>query len=115
MMSDSTNVLAPGRTTSERVVEDALARRVLGHAGMGRVICTQVRRGCGGGAPGESRGREASLLAASPPNRTPPQPRAAQALPHPSPFNTSTPPLPTHLPPSTRPPSLPPTCTAWPA
>lgn len=43
MMSDSTNVLAPGRTTSERVVENALAARVLGHAGKGRVICTQVR------------------------------------------------------------------------
>jgi mRNA degradation ribonuclease J1/J2 len=43
MMSDSTNVLAPGRTTSERTVEAALAARVLGHAGKGRVICTQVR------------------------------------------------------------------------
>jgi hypothetical protein len=43
MMSDSTNVLAPGRTTSERTVEDALVRRVMGHAGKGRVICTQVR------------------------------------------------------------------------
>ena len=40
-MSDSTNVLAPGRTTSEKVVEDALMRRVLGHQGKGRVITTQ--------------------------------------------------------------------------
>lgn len=43
MMSDSTNVLSPGRTTSERSVEEALVRRVMGHAGRGRVICTQVR------------------------------------------------------------------------
>jgi mRNA degradation ribonuclease J1/J2 len=42
MMSDSTNVLAPGRTTSERVVEEALMRRVMGHEGRGRVICTQA-------------------------------------------------------------------------
>lgn len=41
MMSDSTNVLSPGRTTSERTVEDALIRRVMGHNGKGRVICTQ--------------------------------------------------------------------------
>lgn len=40
-MSDSTNVLSPGRTTSERVVEDALARKVAGHQGKGRVITTQ--------------------------------------------------------------------------
>ena len=44
MMSDSTNVLAPGRTTSERSVEESLLRRVMGHAGRGRVICTQVGR-----------------------------------------------------------------------
>jgi hypothetical protein len=42
MMSDSTNVLAPGRTTSERDVEDALMRRVMGHAHKGRVVVTQV-------------------------------------------------------------------------
>lgn len=40
-MSDSTNVLSPGRTTSERSVEEALVRRVMGHAGKGRVITTQ--------------------------------------------------------------------------
>ena len=42
MMSDSTNVLSPGRTTSERVVEDSLGRWVMSHQGKGRVICTQV-------------------------------------------------------------------------
>ena len=40
-MSDSTNVLSPGRTTSERDVEQALIRRVAGHQGKGRVITTQ--------------------------------------------------------------------------
>lgn len=40
-MSDSTNVLAPGRTSSERVVEDALMRRVMGHQGKGRIVATQ--------------------------------------------------------------------------
>ena len=34
MMSDSTNVLSPGRTSSERVVEQALAQHVLSHAGI---------------------------------------------------------------------------------
>ena len=41
MMSDSTNILSPGRGTSERDVEQALMRRVLGHAGKGRVLTTQ--------------------------------------------------------------------------
>lgn len=41
-MSDSTNVLAPGRTTSESLVETSLVNRVLGHQGKGRVITTQV-------------------------------------------------------------------------
>jgi beta-CASP RNase J family ribonuclease len=41
MMSDSTNVLSPGRTTSERVVQASIAEKVLAHAGKGRVICTQ--------------------------------------------------------------------------
>lgn len=40
-MSDSTNVLSPGRTTSERDVEKALVNRVMGHQGKGRVITTQ--------------------------------------------------------------------------
>jgi mRNA degradation ribonuclease J1/J2 len=41
MMSDSTNVLSPGRTTSEKDVEANLIRRVMGHAGKGRVVTTQ--------------------------------------------------------------------------
>ena len=40
-MSDSTNVLSPGRTTSEDVVEKAMIERVLGHQGKGRVLTTQ--------------------------------------------------------------------------
>ncbi|CAG9463710.1 unnamed protein product [Pedinophyceae sp. YPF-701] len=40
MMSDSTNVLSPGRTMSESVVEKAVIERVLGHK-TGRVIATQ--------------------------------------------------------------------------
>lgn len=39
MMSDSTNVLSPGRTTSEAVVADALLRHI--SAANGRVITTQ--------------------------------------------------------------------------
>ncbi|XP_071938609.1 ribonuclease J isoform X4 [Coffea arabica] len=39
MMSDSTNVLSPGRTLSETVVADALLRRI--SAAKGRVITTQ--------------------------------------------------------------------------
>ena len=40
-MSDSTNVLSPGRTTSEASVEQRLMQRVLAHQGKGRVIATQ--------------------------------------------------------------------------
>lgn len=50
-MSDSTNVLAPGRTTSEQLVETSLINRVMGHQGKGRVITTQVWR-AGGGSSG---------------------------------------------------------------
>lgn len=39
MMSDSTNILSPGRTISETVVADALMRRI--SAAKGRVIATQ--------------------------------------------------------------------------
>lgn len=39
MMSDSTNILSPGRTTSESVVADALLRHI--SASKGRVITTQ--------------------------------------------------------------------------
>ena len=40
-MSDSTNVLSPGRTTSEADVERNLIRKVMEHNGRGRVITTQ--------------------------------------------------------------------------
>ena len=40
-MSDSTNVLSPGRTVSEASVEQRLMQRVMGHQGKGRVIATQ--------------------------------------------------------------------------
>ena len=42
MMSDSTNVLTPGRTPGEAIVRDSLAQKVLEHQGKGRVIVTQV-------------------------------------------------------------------------
>eukprot|EP00879_Flechtneria_rotunda_P024034 GHRR01025456.1.p1 GENE.GHRR01025456.1~~GHRR01025456.1.p1 ORF type:complete len:155 (+),score=13.68 GHRR01025456.1:630-1094(+) len=58
MMSDSTNVLSPGRTPGEAVVRDSLCQKVLDHAGKGRVVVTQVRccirlpTGCAQGWPG---------------------------------------------------------------
>jgi mRNA degradation ribonuclease J1/J2 len=44
MMSDSTNVLTPGRTPGESIVRDSLAQKVLDHQGKGRVVVTQVRQ-----------------------------------------------------------------------
>lgn len=41
LMSDSTNVLSPGRTTSEAGVRKAIMERVMGHQGKGRVVTTQ--------------------------------------------------------------------------
>lgn len=41
LMSDSTNVLSPGRTTSETDVGQALASRMAQHHGKGRIIATQ--------------------------------------------------------------------------
>lgn len=41
LMSDSTNVLSPGRTTSEAMVHKSLAARVMAHKGKGRIIATQ--------------------------------------------------------------------------
>jgi mRNA degradation ribonuclease J1/J2 len=41
MMSDSTNVLSPGRTVSERQVEANLIRKVAELEGSGRIIATQ--------------------------------------------------------------------------
>ena len=40
-MSDSTNVLSPGRTGSESDVAVALTEQMLQHAGKGRIITTQ--------------------------------------------------------------------------
>lgn len=42
MMSDSTNVLTPGRTPGEAIVQDSLMQKVLDHQGKGRVVVTQV-------------------------------------------------------------------------
>lgn len=39
MMSDSTNILSPGRSVSETVVRDALLRHI--SAAKGRVVATQ--------------------------------------------------------------------------
>lgn len=44
MMSDSTNVLTPGRTPGELIVRDSLVQKVMEHQGKGRVVVTQV--GC---------------------------------------------------------------------
>eukprot|EP00882_Tetradesmus_deserticola_P006073 GHRQ01006393.1.p1 GENE.GHRQ01006393.1~~GHRQ01006393.1.p1 ORF type:complete len:401 (+),score=131.59 GHRQ01006393.1:181-1383(+) len=41
MMSDSTNVLSPGRTSGEKVVQESLTQKVLDHQGKGRVVVTQ--------------------------------------------------------------------------
>jgi len=41
LMSDSTNVLSPGRTTSEAVVRKSIMERVMRHQGKGRVVTTQ--------------------------------------------------------------------------
>lgn len=40
-MSDSTNVLSPGRTVSEAHVETALAAKIASHDGKGRIVATQ--------------------------------------------------------------------------
>ena len=40
-MSDSTNVLSPGRTVSEASVESALAAKIASHDGKGRIVATQ--------------------------------------------------------------------------
>ena len=47
MMSDSTNVLAPGRTVSEQLVEENLIRKVMEHEGKGRVVSTQFASNVG--------------------------------------------------------------------
>lgn len=40
MMSDSTNVLTPGRSVSESVVREALMNKVTEYKGNGRIIAT---------------------------------------------------------------------------
>lgn len=40
-MSDSTNVLTPGRTTSEITVQQSILEKVMAHQGKGRIIATQ--------------------------------------------------------------------------
>lgn len=40
-MSDSTNVLTPGRTTSEVTVQQSIVEKVMAHQGKGRIIATQ--------------------------------------------------------------------------
>jgi hypothetical protein len=47
MMSDSTNVLTPGRTPGEAIVRDSLVQKVMDYQGKGRVVVTQVRCGLG--------------------------------------------------------------------
>jgi hypothetical protein len=42
MMSDSTNVLTPGRTPGEAIVKDSLMQKVMDYQGKGRVVVTQV-------------------------------------------------------------------------
>lgn len=67
MMSDSTNVLSPGRTVSESEVSKGIMKRVLGHRG--RVITTQfasnIHRLYGVRDAAEATGRQISFLGLS--------------------------------------------------
>ncbi len=67
MMSDSTNVLSPGRTISESAVSEGIMRRVLGHRG--RIITTQfasnIHRLYGVRAAAEATGRQIAFLGMS--------------------------------------------------
>ncbi|GIL57528.1 hypothetical protein Vafri_12738 [Volvox africanus] len=69
MMSDSTNVLSPGRTLSEQVVHDSIVDKVLQHNGKGRVICTQfasnVHRLYGVKRAADASGRKICFVGAS--------------------------------------------------
>jgi mRNA degradation ribonuclease J1/J2 len=69
MMSDSTNVLAPGRTITEREVERNIFRKIAEHDGKGRVVATQfasnlVRMGSVQRAA-EAAGRQLAFLGTS--------------------------------------------------
>lgn len=69
MMSDSTNILSPGRTLNEHQVEQNLCRYVESHRDKGRVIVTQFASNLGRlGAvkrAAEASGRLLCLLGAS--------------------------------------------------
>ena len=67
MMSDSTNVLSPGRTTSESVIREAMMQKVLGHKG--RIITTQfasnIHRLYGVKAAADASGRKIAFVGMS--------------------------------------------------
>ena len=67
MMSDSTNVLSPGRTVSESTVSEGIMRKVLGHRG--RIITTQfasnIHRLYGVRAAAEATGRKIAFIGLS--------------------------------------------------
>ena len=67
MMSDSTNVLSPGRTTSESVIRESMMQKVLGHKG--RIITTQfasnIHRLYGVKAAADASGRKIAFVGMS--------------------------------------------------
>ena len=67
MMSDSTNVLSPGRTISESAIRDAMMQKVLGHKG--RIITTQfasnIHRLYGVKAAADASGRKIAFVGMS--------------------------------------------------
>lgn len=68
MMSDSTNVLSPGRTISESLIRDSLVQKVLGHKS-GRIITTQfasnIHRLYGVKAAADASGRKIAFVGMS--------------------------------------------------
>ena len=67
MMSDSTNVLSPGRTISESLIRDSMVQKVLGHNG--RIITTQfasnIHRLYGVKAAADASGRKIAFVGMS--------------------------------------------------
>ena len=67
MMSDSTNVLSPGRTISESTIREAMMQKVLGHKG--RIITTQfasnIHRLYGVKAAADASGRKIAFIGMS--------------------------------------------------
>ena len=67
MMSDSTNVLSPGRTISESAIREAMMQKVLGHKG--RIITTQfasnIHRLYGVKAAADASGRKIAFVGMS--------------------------------------------------